>query len=106
MGRGEFMRRHRQDTCATPVCRGGLTSAMSANQMLEEKFGAALPYGAYVATGKPEQRDKWGSGAAAVSLMDEQKALIGGFTRRVNVLVLSGIWCGDCAAQCPMLAAA
>jgi thiol-disulfide isomerase/thioredoxin len=38
-------------------------------------------------------------------LTDAQKLLLGGFTRNMNVLVLSGIWCGDCSAQGPMLAA-
>ena len=26
------------------------------------------------------------------------------WTRKVNILVLSGLWCGDCVAQCPLLA--
>ena len=29
-------------------------------------------------------------------------ALLAKFTRRTNVLVLAGAWCGDCAAQCPI----
>lgn len=70
---------------------------------LSEKFSAGLPYPAYVATGKRDQQEKWGASAAAVALTTGQRNLIAGFTRRMNVLVLSGIWCGDCSSQCPIL---
>ncbi len=33
------------------------------------------------------------------------RTMLAGFTRRMNVLVLTGAWCGDCAVQCPMLGA-
>ena len=26
-----------------------------------------------------------------------------GFTRDINILIVSGIWCGDCVQQCPLL---
>ena len=29
--------------------------------------------------------------------------LVAAFTRRLNILVISGRWCGDCVQQCPML---
>lgn len=66
-------------------------------------FDAALDYDAYLATGTDEQRRRWGDVAAKLSLTDAQQTLLGGFTRRTHVLVISGIWCGDCVAQCPML---
>ncbi|MGC4031730.1 MAG: thioredoxin family protein [Tepidisphaeraceae bacterium] len=70
---------------------------------LRSKFEAALDYNAYVATGTDEQRRRWGDVAAKLSLTGEQKTLLGGFTRRMPVLVISGIWCGDCVAQGPMI---
>ena len=47
----------------------------------------------------------WTAHIEAARTTEAQKALLGSFTRRMNVLVLTGAWCGDCAAQCPMLAA-
>lgn len=67
------------------------------------KFRVALPYDQYVATAKPNERANWDAYHARVSLTDAQRSLIAGFQRRINVLVLSGTWCGDCVQQCPML---
>lgn len=72
---------------------------------LRAKFAAALPYPDYVATGKPHQRDAWAAVESRVTLTASQRTLIASFTRRIHVLVSSGIWCGDCSAQCPMLQA-
>lgn len=36
-------------------------------------------------------------------LSDEQRSLLAAFRRKQNILVLSGIWCGDCARSCPLL---
>lgn len=78
---------------------------MVSADVLAAKFAAGLGYGAYVETGKPQHREAWAAAAARVKLTEAQRRLIGSFTRRMNVLVLSGTWCGDCVAQCPMLAA-
>jgi hypothetical protein len=66
-------------------------------------FRAALQYSDYVRSGTPDQRDTWSRHHARVQLTGGQRALIGTFTREINILVSSGIWCGDCAAQVPML---
>ncbi len=77
---------------------------MLSPELLSSSFAAAVPYEQYVATGTPDQRDQWGRIHARASLTASQSSLVRGFTRRVNVLVSSGLWCGDCAHQCPMLA--
>ena len=41
--------------------------------------------------------------AAHIACTDDQKRRIGQFTRRMVVLCHSGIWCGDCVRQGPML---
>ena len=38
-----------------------------------------------------------------VALNEDQKRLVQSFTRKMNVLVVSGIWCGDCVQQCPLM---
>lgn len=76
---------------------------MLSPDLLAGTFQAAVPYRAHVDSGTPVHRDNWGAALGRVHLTDGQRALIAGFTRRMNVLCLSGTWCGDCVAQCPML---
>jgi thiol-disulfide isomerase/thioredoxin len=70
---------------------------------LTEKFAAALPYERYVRTGTDEQQRRWQQVYAAVQLTDAQKQLVTGFVRDMKVLIVSGVWCGDCVQQCPLL---
>lgn len=72
---------------------------------LRTKFEQGLRYDQYVATGKPHEQDNWKSFAARVSLTDQQASLLKGFVRKVDALIVSGTWCGDCVQQCPMLGA-
>jgi hypothetical protein len=52
-----------------------------------------------------ERTAGWKAHIAASVVTAEQRTLLASFTRRMNVLVLTGAWCGDCAVQCPMLGA-
>ncbi len=70
---------------------------------LAEQFAAALPYDRYVRTGTEEQQRRWKQVYDAARLTDAQKQLLGGFVREMKILVVSGIWCGDCVQQCPLL---
>lgn len=71
---------------------------------LRAKFEAGLPYDRYVETAKDHERAGWRQAHERVALSAEQRAMIGSFTRRVNILALSGTWCGDCVHQVPMIA--
>jgi thiol-disulfide isomerase/thioredoxin len=71
--------------------------------MLAQKFAAGLPYDRYVQTGTPEQQRRWKQVYELASLSPEQKQLLASFTRDMKLLVVSGIWCGDCVQQCPFL---
>lgn len=68
-------------------------------------FDSAHAYTDYLATAKPGERPRWDAFAAGVRLTEAQQALIRSFERRINVLVISGTWCGDCVQQVPILAA-
>ena len=70
---------------------------------LSDKFATALPYADYVRTGTDEQQRRWKQVYDATMLTDPQKQLVAGFSRTMNVLIVSGIWCGDCVQQCPLL---
>jgi thiol-disulfide isomerase/thioredoxin len=71
---------------------------------LKEQFAAALPYDRYVQTGNEDQWRRWKQVYDAARLTDAQTRLIAGFVRDMKVLVVSGVWCGDCIQQCPLLA--
>jgi thiol-disulfide isomerase/thioredoxin len=71
---------------------------------LARGFEVALPYDRYVAAGRPEQQAAWTRIYDQTQLHDAQRGLLRGFVREMNVLVVSGIWCGDCVQQCPLLA--
>jgi thiol-disulfide isomerase/thioredoxin len=73
-------------------------------EFLEKNFSAALDYAAYLQTGNESQRQRWKQIHDAASLTEPQKSLLGGFVREMNLLIVSGIWCGDCVQQCPLVA--
>ena len=73
------------------------------SDFLRNKFDAAVEYDAYLATGTAEQQRRWNDVDAKLSITPDQQRLLGGFTRVTNVIAISGIWCGDCVAQGPML---
>lgn len=69
---------------------------------LKAKHDAGLTYDRYLATGKPDQQAAWKKIHDQVQLTAAQRALVSGFTRQINVIAVSGIWCGDCVRQGPM----
>jgi thiol-disulfide isomerase/thioredoxin len=69
-----------------------------------EKFAAGLTYEKYLQTGTAEQQRRWQQIYDAAKLTSAQHELIGGFAREMKVLCISGIWCGDCVQQCPLIA--
>jgi len=70
---------------------------------LAEKFAAGLDYTAYLATGTDEQRRRWTQVYDAAKLTNVQRDLLAGFQRQMKILVVSGIWCGDCVQQVPLI---
>lgn len=75
------------------------------SNVLRRFFESGLGYDAYVATGTPDQQASWHAARERVRVTDAQRALVASFTRRVNVLTISGTWCGDCVHQVPMIGA-
>ena len=73
-------------------------------ECLEKAFGGGLGYAEYVGAGTAEQQSRWRGVYEACGLSGQQKELLGGFVREMKVLVVSGIWCGDCVEQGPLLA--
>ena len=70
---------------------------------LVEQFESASAYDRYIQAGTAEQQRRWQQVYDAAVLSDGQKLLLSGFVREMKVLVFSGIWCGDCVEQCPLI---
>lgn len=67
---------------------------------LRQKFEQGVPYGDFVAGGEPAgHRPPWDDRYGKLALDDAQRTLVEGFTREMNVLCMTGTWCGDCALQ-------
>ena len=71
-------------------------------QQLKQFHESAQSYEAYLES-DAKRAAPWRENDARTELSDVQKTLLSGFVREMRVLVISGIWCGDCSAQGPML---
>jgi thiol-disulfide isomerase/thioredoxin len=76
---------------------------MTSASFLSEKFASGLPYDRYLQTGTEEQQRRWAQVYDAAHLTQTQKELVAGFVREMKILIFSGIWCGDCVQQCPLI---
>lgn len=66
-------------------------------------FAKAQPYDAYLTDSPQDKADRWRQQSERLpALSDEDKARLDPRGRKVNVLVYSGVWCGDCVRQGPM----
>lgn len=68
-----------------------------------DQFSSALPYEQYLATGTEEQQRRWTQVYEIAKLNETQQQLVAGFQREMKIVVHSGIWCGDCVEQCPLI---
>ncbi len=67
-------------------------------------FEMALEYEPYLDSSEPDKALKWREMDKKLpALSDAQKARVAAIQRRLNVLVYSGGWCGDCVRQGPMI---
>ena len=75
------------------------------SELFERVFRDALAYPEYLATGNRRERAAWARAEAALPpLPEDAGARLDPAGRIVNVLCLSGIWCGDCVRSVPIVA--
>lgn len=73
---------------------------MNHTDFLTSKFQQGVSYAEFVKLAKAEgQHMPWEQRYEQLALDESQAALVGGFTRKMHVLCLTGTWCGDCALQ-------
>jgi len=76
---------------------------MADTSFLIDKFNFGLRYDQYLGGRNEELQRRWKQVYEAAHLTDTQRALVAGFVRDMKILVFSGVWCGDCIQQCPLL---
>ncbi len=75
------------------------------SDLFRRAFGGAVPYRDYLATGNDRERGAWARAEAVLpGLPDDARVRLDAAGRIVNVLCLSGIWCGDCVRSVPIVA--
>lgn len=70
---------------------------------LRKKFAESTSYAEHVAAGAQPKQEAWNRVYSRGVLTPAHKALLGAFTRQMKIIVSSGVWCGDCSAQCPLV---
>lgn len=68
-------------------------------------FEKALPYDQYLQQSDQGHAAKWRSIEPKIHPTEAQRSRLESFVRKMPVLILSGVWCGDCVRQGPMLRA-
>jgi hypothetical protein len=67
-------------------------------------FEKALDYEQYLAQSPSQQAERWLDVAGkSPPLTEEQQQRLRGYKRNLHVLMLSGVWCGDCVRQGPII---
>jgi thiol-disulfide isomerase/thioredoxin len=73
-------------------------------ELWKSSFESAASYAVYLESSPREKARRWEEMAAKIpQLTEEQKARLRGHGRILNVLLVSGVWCGDCVRQGPMI---
>jgi len=75
------------------------------SEFFKKYFEAGAKYDEYVASGSESEQSKWRGYEELVALSDSNKSIVENFKREMNIIVMSGIWCGDCVRQGPIFKA-
>lgn len=78
-------------------------NTMLTPEFLRTKFEAGAAYTDYLASGSPHHRAGWDRLHGLIELSAGERGLLGSFERRLKVVISSGVWCGDCAQQMPVI---
>jgi thiol-disulfide isomerase/thioredoxin len=71
--------------------------------LFRNAYDSALSFDSFLATGTQHQIAKWRRFLDGITIPSSSEKVITSFKRQLNILVSAGIWCGDCAHQCPMI---
>ena len=75
------------------------------SDLFQRAFQGAVTYRDYLTTGNDRERAAWARAETALPVLpDDAGTRLDPAGRIVNVLCLSGIWCGDCVRSVPIVA--
>lgn len=78
---------------------------MLTTDLLTTYFNQAQHYEQYLTSHtKPNELSNWRAFEARVNIAPSHVSTLRSVARRVNILCVSGTWCGDCVQQVPILA--
>lgn len=66
-------------------------------------FNDGKNFDKYLKTTDESQAERWQAYVNRISVSEEQSKSLKSYTRKMNLICISGIWCGDCMRQVPML---
>ncbi len=66
-------------------------------------FERGQRYDEYLESAPSNHAQKWRAFESRITLTASDRDLLSAFRRKLNLLVLAGVWCGDCARQGPIL---
>lgn len=69
----------------------------------KSKFEKGLDYESFMYVSSERDRKRWQSVYDRIKLTDNQRQLLSGFTRKMNILCMVSADCGDCVRQGPIL---
>ncbi|HGJ67103.1 TPA: thioredoxin family protein [bacterium] len=69
----------------------------------KSKFDQGLSYKEFMEASKEHEQARWQAVYDRINLTNEQRKLLAGFKRKMNVLCMTGAFCGDCVRQCPIM---
>jgi glutaredoxin len=72
---------------------------------LKAHFQQALTYDAFLEAAPSPHRERWNTFESLIKVPESCRTILSSMGRQMNLLVLAGAWCGDCARQGPMLKA-
>lgn len=72
-------------------------------EFFRNKFLKGFTYASFLEQYSEVDRSRWQSVYDRVKLSDQQQDLLRNFKRKMNVLCLVNVKCGDCVRQCPIM---
>jgi hypothetical protein len=75
-----------------------------ARSILKREFDKGLPFDEFVRAVEASHQPQWRERFSQLELSTAQRSLVDAFSRAMNILCLTGPWCGDCALQGAALA--
>ena len=76
-----------------------MQTMLMTTSILKAEFDSAKPFKEFIARMSLNHQPQWRERYGRLELSGPQQAVVDSFSRSMNILCLTGPWCGDCALQ-------